>query len=206
MSVKKFQFLFFSHSEKLPECHDKFLAPKEKPIKKKQFAGLDVNCCILLLTVVILLSLLFVLKIMERVTKKNFVFSAVDFKKEQAGFENCRQSMSSLHLGDTNNRITFFTPPREQQFNISRPGLYYLALAVQLKCTSAKQQISVMFHNSTLNKPFDILCAHLCWNYKSNIFIQKTLRAKAGNMVLLKSSASLKEYSGNFIKLEWYKN
>lgn len=119
---------------------------------------------------------------------------------------NLSTDFSSLDLGRTNNRITFFTPPSNFYLRIARRGYYYFAIYVQLKCSiSVTQHVSV-FKNSTTENNVFIMNSALCGSHKGNTFIQRSLLAEMGDVIVLNSTSSFKEYSGNFIKLEWYDN
>lgn len=119
---------------------------------------------------------------------------------------NLLTDISYLDLGETNNRITFFKPPRKLSFRIARPGYYYFAIFVQLKCSTAiTQHVSVTFQNATM-KNATIMNSTLCGSHKDNTFIQRSLHAGTGDRICLKSTSSFAEYSGNFVKLEWYEN
>lgn len=61
-----------------------------------------------------------------------------------------------------------------------------------------------MLKNKTLENPAIIMNQTLCIEQKSNIFIQKTFEARKYSQIIMESTTSLKGYSGNFLKFEWY--
>lgn len=111
-----------------------------------------------------------------------------------------------INLGKSKDRILLFEPSMKYCFNISRSGRYYLAISLHLTCSSLQpQHVSIKLKNETLENPALITNPTLCAKYTSNIFVQKTFQAKKYSQILMESSISLKGYSGNFLKLEWYK-
>lgn len=61
-----------------------------------------------------------------------------------------------------------------------------------------------MLKNKTLENPASIMNQKLCIEQKSNIFFDKTFEARKYSQIIMESNTSLKGYSGNFLKLEWY--
>lgn len=200
--------LTYALKEKPLECQVSFLSPteKEKPIQeknKKTSTSAFVIFCIFIIVFFVALLVLKYFLFAEMKEKQNVVFPTVD--KVKPGSENCHSDFSSLDLGSTNNRITFFTPPSKLRFRIARHGYYYFAIYVQLNCSIAVTQHVSVIKNATAENEV-IMNSTFCGSHKDNTFMQRSLPAKAGDEVCLQSTSSFKEYSGNFIKLEWYDN